>query len=335
MKAAVLEARDRLISADAALPRLEPGDMLLRMGAAAICGTDIRIWRGRKIKGVRFPSILGHEFAGEIVEPAGHPGWRTGDRVTICPALPCGTCASCRAGASNICDALIAYGYEIDGGFAEFIRVPMAFVEARNVFRLADGLSFDLAALAEPLACVINGQSLMGDLEGKSVAVLGTGPIGLLHVMLARHRGASEVIAVQRSAHRREAALAVGADRAVTPDDAGDLSVDCAVVAVGAPELANLAAHIVRPRGRISLFAGFPVGVETPFDLNTVHYREQTVTGAFGLTRAQFEEALGLIAGGDLPVDRLISHRLDIEHALEAFALAEQGSALKVVVTNG
>ena len=334
MKAAVLEARDRLGLSDVSVPALEPGDMLIRMRAAAICGTDIRIWRGRKTKGVRFPSILGHEFSGDIVETGGQPGWTVGDRVAVCPALPCGQCTHCRSGATNICEALIAYGYELDGGFAEFIRVPKAFVDAGNVFRVPEHLPFEQAALAEPLACVINGQSLMANLEGKSVAVLGTGPIGLLHVMLARHVGAAEVIAVQRSAHRREAAVALGADRAVTPQEAEALAVDASIVAVGAPELANLATRITNPRGRISLFAGFPVGVETAFDLNAVHYREQTVTGAFGLTRTQFQQALALIASGDLQVERLISHRLPLAHAMDAFALAEQGSALKVVVTN-
>lgn len=335
MKAAVLEARDRLHLRDVPVPALVSGDMLVRVCAAAICGTDIRIWRGRKTKGVRFPSILGHEFAGEIVEAGGQAGWEVGDRVAICPALPCGQCTDCKSGASNICDALIAYGYELDGGFADYIRVPRAFVDAGHVFRLPKNMSFEMAALAEPLACVINGQEMMGCLKGRTVAVLGTGPIGLLHVMQARLAGAVSVTAIQRSRHRREAALALGADMALPPDEAGHLAVDASIIAVGAPELADLSTRITNPRGRISLFAGFPVGAATAFDLNAVHYREQTVTGAFGLTREQFAQALAIIASGDLPVDRLISHRLPLDRVIEAFGLAEQGTALKVMVTSG
>lgn len=314
-------------------PAMQRGDMLIRMTAAAICGTDIRILRGRKTKGVRARSILGHEFTGEILETGGHRGWNMGDTVAICPALPCGQCRECLMEAENICANLTAFGYEIDGGFAERIRVPEAFVKAGNVFRLRGDVSPEAAALAEPLACVINGQELMGLKPGGSVAVLGTGPIGLLHVMLARHGGAGEVIAVQRSAHRREAALALGADRALPPDEAEGLSVDAAIVAVGSPELANLAARITRPRGKISLFAGFPAGVETSFDLNAIHYGEHSVTGAFGLTRKQFAMALDLIASGALPVNKLVSHRYALDDAMEAFAIAEQGSALKVVLT--
>ncbi len=332
MKAAFFRAPGDMSLETVADPVLKPGDMLLRMSAAAICGTDIRVYRGRKIKGVRRPSVLGHEFAGVIVETGGHAGFCTGDHVAVCPALPCGQCRECRLGAENICQRLIAYGYELDGGFAEFIRVPKAFVEAGHVIPLPRRMKPELAALAEPLACVINGQDLIGIGPGQSVAVLGTGPIGLLHVMLAKQRGASRVIAVQRSAHRREAALALGADEAFSAEEAEGLAVDAAIVGVGSADLANLAARITRPRGRISLFAGFAVGEATPFDLNAVHYGEHHVTGAFGLTRVQFAEAMDLIAAGLLPVEKLVSHRFPLEDVMQAFAMAEQGAALKVVV---
>ena len=333
MKAAIFHKPDMMALETVADPAPQQGDLIIRMTAAAICGTDIRIYRGRKTKGVRRPSVLGHEFTGEIVDSGGHKGWKTGDRVAVCPALGCGQCRECQIGAENICASLAAFGYELDGGFAELVRVPQAFVKAGNVLRLADGVSSELAALAEPLACVINGQEVMGLKRGGSVAVLGTGPIGLLHLMLARHTGAVRVIAVQRSAHRRAAALELGADSAIPPDEADGLQVDAAIVAVGSPELANLAARITRPRGKISLFAGFPAGVETPFDLNAIHYGEHSVTGAFGLTRKQFAQALELIATGALPVAKLISHRFALDDAMAAFAIAEQGSALKVVIT--
>ncbi len=312
-----------------------PGDMVIRMTASAICGTDIRIWRGRKTRGVRRPSILGHEFAGEILDSGGQPGWRVGDRVALCPALSCGSCRECRAGAANICSHLTAFGYEVDGSFAELIRIPRAFVDAGHVFRVADGMPAGHAALAEPLACVINGQELAGVREGDKVAVLGAGPIGLLHVMLARHKGAGKIVAVQRSAHRRRAALDLGADMAVTAEEAEGFEADVTIVAVGAVDLANLALRMTRPRGRINLFAGFPVGEPAHFDLNTLHYAEHHVTGAFGLTRQQFAAALDLVASGKLPVGKLISHRLPLSQAMDAFAIAEQGNALKVVVTDG
>lgn len=313
-------------------PVRAPGGLLIRVKAATICGTDMRIFRGSKTRGVRMPSVLGHEFSGIIAEADSGSAWRSGQRVTVCPALACGACGPCCAGASNICEHLTAYGYGLDGGFAELVSVPQAFVAAGHVIALPDHMNFEEAALAEPLACVINGQSLMGVTPGDHVAVLGAGPIGLLHVMLAKARGAGRVSVVQRSAPRRLAALTRGADEALTPEEAGGLSVDAAIVAVGSPELANLAARMVRPRGRISLFAGFPVGDPPRFDLNAVHYGEQHVTGAFGLTLAQFREALQLIASGDVPAGKLVTHRLPLEQAMEAFVLAETGEALKAVV---
>ena len=333
MKALVFRAPNRMGLERSPDPAAEQGGLLLRMKAAAVCGTDLRIFKGIKTRGVRLPSVLGHEFSGIIAETCGTPGWQRGDRVAVCPALPCGTCGPCQAGATNICENLTAYGYGLDGGFAEVLAVPAAFVNAGHVIRLPDRLSFEEAALAEPLACVINGQALMGILPGDHVAVLGAGPIGLLHVMLAKARGAGRVSVVQRSLARREAALRLGADLALGPEEAENLKVDAAIISVGSPDLANLAARITRPRGRISLFAGFPIGEHPRFDLNAVHYGEQHVTGAFGLTLAQFREALELIASGAVPAGKLVTHRVPLDQAMQAFALADQGEALKAVIT--
>lgn len=332
MKALVLTEANRMGLSTVPNPVLSPGDMLIRVRAAAICGTDMRIYRGTKTRDVRLPSILGHEFSGIIADPGNRSEWHAGQRVTLCPALPCGACAFCRDGASNICERLTAYGYAIDGGFADYLRVPAAFVDAGHVIAMPDGMSFAEAALAEPLACVINGQDVMGLKAGDRVAVLGAGPIGLLHVMLARARGASRITVVQRSEARRRAALALGADAAVSPEDTGSLDVDAAVVAVGSPDLANLAARIVRPRGRINLFAGFAVGELPRFDLNAVHYKEQYVTGAFGLTLAQFREAMDLIGSGKVRAGDLVTHHFPLEDAMTAFAVAERGEALKAVI---
>jgi L-iditol 2-dehydrogenase len=333
MKALVFHAPGRMGLETVPDPVPEAGGLVIRVKAAAVCGTDMRICKGIKTRGVRRPSVLGHEFSGVIEDTGGDPAWHRGQRAAVCPALACGHCGPCREGASNICEWLTAYGYEIDGGFAESLHVPRGFVAAGNVIPLADQLSFEEAALAEPLACAINGQSMMGGVQGEHVAVLGAGPIGLLHVLLARAKGARRITVVQRSAPRREAALTLGADAAISPEDALGLRVDAAIVAAGSADLANLAAHMVRPRGRINLFAGFPVGEFPRFDLNAVHYGEHHVTGAFGLTLAQFREALKLIVSGGVPAGRLVSHRVPLDQAMEAFALAGTGEALKAVIT--
>jgi L-iditol 2-dehydrogenase len=343
VKAAVLNAIDVITYDTVPNPYLEAGDMLIKVRAATICGTDIRILRGKKTAGIRYPSILGHEFAGEVADTGGHPQFHLGQPITVCPAFACGSCPACILGAENLCGNLTAMGYAIDGAFAEYVRIPAHGVLAGNVFAMPPTLSFEKAALAEPLACVINGQDQAQVRTGDVVVILGAGPIGLLHVKLARLRGAKQIIVSQTSAIRRDAALAAGADMVINPKEenivervrtiTGGLGADVVICAIGKPELANDAVRMVRPRGRVNLFAGFSKDVQAELDVNAIHYNELTLTGAFGLTRAQFKSALDLITTNQIEVESLLTHRFalaDIQHALTT---AEKGSALKVVIT--
>lgn len=342
VKAAVLKAVNEISYETVSDPVLQPGDLLLKVRAATICGTDIRILRGKKTAGIRYPSIIGHEFAGEVVETVGHRQFQVGQAVGVCPAFACGQCDACQGGAENLCRNLIAMGYEIDGAFAEYVRIPAHGVAAGNVFALPHGLSFAKAALAEPLACVINGQHQAHVGRGDRVVILGAGPIGLLHVKLARLAGAKQIIVSQTSASRRQAALDAGADVVINPRDKNLVEqvkqltdgggADVAICAIGKPELANDAIRAVRPRGRVNLFAGFSKGVSSDLDVNAIHYNELTVTGAFGLTRLQFSTALQMIASGQIDVAPLLTHRFPLAEISQALATAEQGSALKVVI---
>lgn len=342
MKAGVLTAPNALSFDTVPDPDLAPGDLLIRVKAATVCGTDIRIFRGRKTMGVRYPSILGHEFAGEVVEAAPGSRFREGDAVCVCPAFACGHCQHCLRGYENICRNLTAIGYEVDGAFAEYIRIPAAGVERGNVFAMPEGLSFEKAALAEPLACVMNGQERVRVERGDTVVVLGSGPIGILHIKLARHSGAHKVIVSEPNPLRRAAALAAGADRAVDPkaedlpavirDETAGLGADVVICAIGVPALADDALRLARSRGRVSLFAGFSAGEKATLDVNAIHYHELFVTGAFGLSRLQFENALKLIAGGRFEVDSMLTHRFGLADIAEALATAEQGAAIKVAI---
>jgi L-iditol 2-dehydrogenase len=327
---------------DVADPQLQPGDMLLQVKAATVCGTDIRILRGRKTSGIRYPSVLGHEFAGVVVNNGGHSAFPVGEAVCVCPQFACGHCAYCLRGTENLCTNLTAMGYEIDGAFAEQVRIPASGVASGNVFRMPKGLSFEQAALAEPLSCVMNGQERVGVKTGDIVGVLGAGPIGILHVKLARLSGARAIIVSEPNELRRAAALRAGADVVVDPGSEDVLSVmrahsdglgvDVAIVAIGLPALANDAIHIVRHRGRVSLFAGFSKGVQAEIDVNAIHYNELIVTGSFGLTRLQFERALNMIASGRLETASLLTHRFGLDEIGAALATAEQGSAIKVAI---
>jgi L-iditol 2-dehydrogenase len=344
MKAGVLESINTLTYTTVADPRLEPGDMLLKVKAATVCGTDIRILRGSKTTGIRYPSILGHEFAGVVADNGGHSHYKIGQAVCVCPQFTCGRCDYCVRGAENLCRNMTAMGYEIDGAFAEYVRIPAAGVKSGNVFAVPDGLSFEEAALAEPLACVMNGQERVEVKMGDTVAILGGGPIGLLHVKLARLSDARLIVVSEHNPLRREAALKAGADIAFDPRQedlssrvksaTGGFGVDVAIVAIGVPSLANVAIGIVRNRGRVSLFAGFPKGVKAELDVNAIHYNEIIVTGAFGLTRLFFERALNMIAGGQLEMKSMLTHRFGLADIKTALDTAEDGSAIKVAVVN-
>lgn len=344
MKAGVLKAPNRLDFETVRDPDMRPGDVLIRVRAATVCGTDIRIFRGRKTAGIRYPSILGHEFSGEVVDNGGHSQFACGDAVAVCPPIPCGHCAHCMRGYENICKNQIAIGYEIDGAFAEYIRIPEKAVLSGNIFKLPVGLSWEKAALIEPLSCVLNGQERIGLGIADRVVILGAGPIGLLHVKLARLSGAARIIVSEPSASRRAAARDAGADIVVDPAaedlkavvlrETDGLGADKVIIAIGVTRLANDALSLVRHRGAVSLFAGFSAGEMANLDVNAIHYNEIVVTGSFGLDRLQFEKSLSMIASGLLEVDSMLTHRFALEDISRALETAERGDAIKVALIN-
>ena len=342
MKAAILHAPNHMRLDRVADPVTEPGDLILRVSAATICGTDIRVFRGRKTAGIRYPSTIGHEFSGEIVAVDGPSPFEHGQRVGVCPAIPCGQCLQCLRGMENLCPDLQAIGYEIDGAFAEFIRIPARAVELGNVHILPEHVGAEAAALIEPLACVLNGQNKVGLRQGDTVAILGAGPIGTLHAKLARLRGAGRVIVSEPNAARRDAALRAGADVVLDPT-AGDLrtairnetrgqGADVVICAIGIPALAAQAIGLAAKGGRVSLFAGFSKGEMASLDVNAIHYDELRLTGAFGLTRHDYTATMEMIADGRIDLSDMVTHRFCLNDIEQAFAMAESGAAMKVAV---
>jgi L-iditol 2-dehydrogenase len=345
MKAAVLRGPKMLEVGDIATPEAGPGELVLAIRAATVCGTDLRILTGKKTKGVRFPSIIGHEFAGVVVQVGdGVSTFAVGDRVCMDPVIPCRACAYCKAGLENVCQNRQAMGYEFDGAFAEYIRIPAIALQSGNVFKMPEHMSFEAAALSEPLACCINGQKNAKVGLGDSVVILGAGPIGLMHAALARVAGARQVIVSEPNAARREAALARGVTHACDPTQENlmdfvkqrteGLGADVVILAIGVPALANEALNVVRKGGRVNLFAGFTQGEMASIDVNLIHYNEITVTGASALSRQGYEMALSMLSTGQIDATSLITHRFDVADSLAAFDAAGSGSALKVAIHN-
>lgn len=329
---------------DAPEPTAGPGDLLIRVRNCSLCGTDAKIWHSGH-PDLRPPRVLGHEVAGEVVQAGEGAGrWSPGDRVQVIAAIPDGTCHECRHGWQAVCPNQERIGYQHDGGFAELMRVPAKVLAVDGVNRIPDGLSFAEASVAEPLSCVINGQEQARVGEGQTVVVIGAGPIGCLHVRLARARGAARVLLVELRRRRLElAAGLVAPDAAIAAEETdtvaavreltGGRGADVIVVAAGSGRAQEDAVAMAARRGTVSFFGGLPKDRPTiTLDANIVHYREVGIVGANGSSPAHNQQALELIASGAVPVADLITHRLPLEAAVEGIHTVTRGEAIKVTV---
>jgi L-iditol 2-dehydrogenase len=343
VKVARLHAPGDLSVEDAPVPEAGPGDLVIRVRTCSTCGTDAKIFRFGHHH-ISLPRVLGHEVAGEITEVAPEAeGWSVGDRVQVIAAIPCGVCHHCRRGQHTVCEDLESIGYQYDGGFAELMRVPRKVLAVDGVNRIPEHVPFEQASLTEPLACVLNGQELAQVGEGDAVVVLGAGPIGCLHVRLARARGASTVMLVDVNQARLDLAARAEPDAAIdsTKEDPIDAvrkitdgrGADVVITATGVGQAQEQALEMVAPRGRISLFGGLPKDDSTiRFDSNLVHYRELSVFGAYGSAPRHNREALSLIVDGRVRVDDLITHRMPLTDVDRAIETVISGEGLKVVI---
>jgi len=325
-------------------PVAGPGEVRLRIRNCSTCGTDVKIFRNGH-PNLSPPRVLGHEIAGEIDQLGdGVSGWSVGDRVQVIAAIPDGTCIQCRRGRPSVCANQESMGYQYDGGFAAHLTVPAKVLAVDGLNRIPDGVGFAEASVAEPLACVLNGQELAGVGAGDTVVVIGAGPIGCLHVRLARARGADRVVLVELNRARLDAAAAVvHPDAAVCAAEADPVDevlkltdgqgADVIFTAAAAKQAQEQALLMAARSGRISLFGGLPKNDPViAFDSNLVHYRELSVLGANGSSPAHNARALELVATGAVPVADLITHRLPLERVLDALDLVARGEAIKVTI---
>jgi L-iditol 2-dehydrogenase len=342
MRAARFYAPGDLRVEEIEVPKIGEDELLIRNHVALTCGTDLKMFlRGHRL--AIPPLVIGHEFAG-TVEKAGDgvQGFREGMRVVAANSAPCMSCYFCRIGKPNLCDRLdeVLVGFSSPGAYAEYVRLPSRIVK-QNTYEIPKDLPFEVAAFVEPLACVVHGIELSGISRGDIVFVLGAGPIGLMHVQLARVRGAGEVVVADASPERLRRATQLGADKAITSKDlvgqlktlTGNRGADVTIEAVGKPETWETAIRTTRKGGTTVLFGGCPAGTTASIDTGLVHYGELTLRGVFHHTPSDVRNALELISTGQVRVAPLITHRMRLAEIEAALRLMQNGTAIKVAIT--
>jgi len=320
------------------VPKIGPGELLVRVRASGICGSDVLEWY--RIK--KAPIVLGHEVAGEVAAVGeGVTRWRVGQRIAVSHHVPCNTCHYCLAGYHTACETLHTTNFD-PGGFAEYVRIPLLQAD-RGVFPLADNVSFEEGSFFEPLACVVRGQRSANLRPGQTVAVFGAGISGVLHIALAKALGAGRIVATDISEFRLNQARRFGADAVFDAKDDvprlvreanGGRPADLVVVSAGALSAFKQALASVDRGGTVLCFATTDPGVELPVPLNEFWRNDVTLKPSYGNSPHDAKVALELIAARRVPVADMITHRLPLEDTPKGFRLMSTpgGEHLKVVI---
>ncbi|GAB4561627.1 MAG: zinc-dependent alcohol dehydrogenase family protein [Anaerolineae bacterium] len=327
MKAMLFEGKGAVAIVDREDPRPSEGELLVRVRASGVCGTDRHIYHGHSP--ARPPVILGHEFSGEVVDvgPGVDRGW-VGRRVSIDPNIYCGACEYCRDGRPQLCTGLEAIGVTRDGGFADLCVVPVA-----QALPVDDRIPFHVAAMAEPVACCLHGIDLAGIRAGQRVAVLGGGAIGLILAQLAQAAGAAQVVVSEPSEPRRSLATSLGLV-AVAPDQLQatlPMGADVVIEAVGSRVTAQQALEIARRGGTIIFFGVTPMGQKIEIEPFQVYQKELRIQGS-ALNPYTQQRALALLEAGRVVVDPLITHRIKLDELPEVLATPATQEMVKVMV---
>ncbi len=343
MKAAVLEDIDTIVVKEIDKEKPGPGEVLVRVRSCAICGSDIRIMHHGNPR-VHFPQVVGHELSGVVAETGeGVEKVKVGDRVAIGADVPCGKCYWCQNGMGTNCRINYAIGYQFPGGFAEYILLNELTMSYGPVHRIPEGMSFDEACLAEPLACAINGLEMAQLGVGDTLAIIGAGPIGCMMIEMGRFMGATRVMMIQRSPHRLEIAKKFGADDYFLSSEENFLDnflestegegADVIMVACGSPDAQEMSLHMARHRARINYFGGLPATAR-PITLssNLIHYKECMVLGSHGSLPRHHLKALKAIESGMVHTAEFISHTFSLDEIEKAIQNAESHEGLKVIV---
>jgi L-iditol 2-dehydrogenase len=340
MKAAMLYGIKDLRVEDVETPTVGAGEVLVKVKAATTCGTDLKIFqRGYIERVIKLPTVFGHEWAGDVVEVGEGLEWpKKGMRVRAGNSAPCLRCFMCQKGKYNLCENMIW----LWGAYAEYIKVPAHMVRV-NMQEIPPQVSYEEAAITEPLACVLHGLEEVGAELGDSVTVIGAGPIGLLHLLTAKKMGVRKVIVVDLVEERLDYARKLGASEIINAakEDVeervrqltGGHGSDIVIEAIGRPETWEQALKLVRKGGKVLEFGGCPPGTEIRVNTELLHYGEVTLMGTFHATPLHFRKALNLIASKTVDVAPLVTRKIPLEKIREAFEiLTTSKSEIKIAI---
>lgn len=327
------------------IPEISEDEILLKTKAAAICGTDLRmIANGYKNVDEEHPRTLGHEISG-IIERVGKnvKGYTKGMHVALAPNMGCGICDRCISGDTHLCESYQAFGINIDGGFAEYVRIPAAAISQGNIMILDDSVSFADAAVLEPMSCVRNGQSLTGIRINDTVLVVGAGPIGIMHALLAKASGASKVFVSDLSEERLKQCTDIepslipvyGADvKDRIMAETKNKGVDVCITACPSPAAQANSLELMAMNGRVLFFGGLPAGRDqVTLPTNLIHYKQLAIHGSTRANVEQYREVAKMVESGILDLSKIVTNTFPLKDMQEAIAFAKSAKGLKSVIT--
>lgn len=325
------------------IPKIGEGEILIKVKAAAVCGTDVRMYQnGTKGVDNAHPLIIGHEVSG-VIEKIGEDVsfYKEGQRVSVAPNMGCGVCDLCVRGDGHLCREYQALGINRDGGFAEYMKVPAQAVRSGNISVLEDQVSFAEAALNEALSCVFNGFEHYKVHPGDTVLIIGSGPIGLMHGLMAKMAGAGQVIFHDLSEERLALCRKAGQGFLTVKENVETYieertkgkGADVCITACPSGAAQQTALRAAGIGARVNFFGGIPADRQNvPLDTNLIHYKQLSVTGTTRASLSQYRRTLGLISAGVLDVKPLITSTLPLKDFHRSLQLAEEGMGLKNVI---
>lgn len=343
MMAAVLEDLNKMVVKEVEIPHVDDYSLLVKVKACAICSGDVRTYHYGSSR-VKPPQILGHEIGGEVIKVGSKvKKFKQRDRVSIGADMPCGECEFCKNGMSTVCPHNYGVGFQFQGGFAEYIPINSMTLKYGPIHKIPEDLSYEEAALAEPLGCCLHALELSQFKAGDTVAIIGAGPMGCLFTELSKNLGASKVILAQRSSSRLALAERFNPDVLISTseedlvkrvlEETDNLGVDIVMVACSSVEAQEKALSIVKSRGRVNLFGGLPK--EHGFmniDSNVIHYKECFVHGSHGSSPRDHKTAISLLSKRLINGKEYLTRKFSLKDIIEALKIVEKHDSLKIII---